>query len=94
VITTAARHTTDPLGTNWLSPHHDTVVSWSRCTTRARLIDRSKAAIATPTETTTSPNTPTRISVPALLVEPLPEKNRDSRVIAPNSAIEAEASTN
>jgi len=33
--------------------------------------DRSKPAIAKPTEATTSPNTPTRISVPAVLVEPV-----------------------
>jgi hypothetical protein len=36
---------------------------------------------------------PSRISVPAVLVEPLPEKNSDSRMIAPNSAIEAAAIT-
>ena len=50
-------------------------------------------AIATPTRATTSPNTPTRISVPVVLLEPSPEKNSDSRMIAPNSATEADAST-
>ena len=56
-------------------------------------MDLSTPAIATPTRATTSPNTPTRISVPVVLLEPLPEKNSDSRMIAPNSATEADAST-
>lgn len=30
LITTAARHTTDPLGTNWLNPHHDNRISLVR----------------------------------------------------------------
>ncbi len=30
LITTASRHTTDPLGTNWLNPHHDTRLSLIR----------------------------------------------------------------
>jgi hypothetical protein len=36
---------------------------------------------------------PSRTSVAAVLVEPLPEKNSDSRMIAPKSAIEAAAIT-
>ena len=31
--------------------------------------------------------------VPVVLLEPLPEKNSDSRMMAPNSATEADAST-
>ena len=58
-----------------------------------QLIERSKPAIARPTSTTTAPNKPSRISVPAVLLDPLPEKNSDSRMIAPKSAIEAAAIT-
>jgi hypothetical protein len=56
-------------------------------------MDRSAPAIATPTSATTSPNTPARISVAAVLLAPLPEKNSDRRMIAPNSATDADAST-
>jgi hypothetical protein len=34
---------------------------------------------------------PSRISLPAVVVELLPEKNSESRMIEPNSAIEAAA---
>jgi len=60
---------------------------------RDRRIDRSALAIAAPTSTTTSAKMPSRISLPAVLVELLPEKNSDSRMIEPNSAIEAAAMT-
>jgi hypothetical protein len=36
---------------------------------------------------------PSRISLPAVLVELLPEKNSESRIIEPKSAIEAAAMT-
>ena len=69
------------------------VVSCRRRSTRERLIECSTPAIARPTSATTSPKTASRISVPAVLVDPLPEKNTESRMIAPKSAIDAAAIT-
>src|SRR5689334_2551237 len=70
-----------------------TVVSCRRLSTRETLIECSTPTIASPTRRTTSAKIVNRISVPAVLLEPLPEKNTDSKMIAPKSAIEAAAIT-
>ena len=49
--------------------------------------------MTTPMTTTKAPKMPSRMSLPAVSVEPLPEKNSESRMIAPKSAIEAAAIT-